>query len=75
MPRLRKKSKNHAIFLKTVNSLRSNRTVFLTEKNLIFLTAFSLGGGNLRADSISNNDIQSMKKSSFKLPQILTTHN
>ncbi len=46
MPRLRRKSKNQTFFLKTVNSLRSNRTVFLTEKTLIFLTTFSYAEEN-----------------------------
>jgi hypothetical protein len=41
MPRLRKPAKDQSFFLKTVNSLRSDRTVFLTEKTLIFLTPFS----------------------------------
>jgi hypothetical protein len=35
-----KKAKNQCFFLKTVNSLRSNSTVFLTKKPIDFLDAF-----------------------------------
>jgi hypothetical protein len=45
MPRLRKKSKNHGFFSKNRELANAQTHGFLNEKDLIFLTSFSLGGG------------------------------